>query len=356
MLSDGTNSYSWDAKNRLIKITYPGVNNFSTFVYDASNRNTAIAETVSGVVSTKLFVWLGTVRAEERNAVGAVTSQFFARGQLTGGTKYFYTKDHLSSIRELVDNAGNIQEQLSYTPDGQVIRIKSTVLSAFEYAGYYAHSASKLNLTLARQYSPTLGRWLSRDPVGGANLYNYVGNEPINNVDSLGLDRETAESGVRKLRAALPAMQNLCKCCVDEGRVEQCKTDAAVVVFRLVATWVRNWGNGPNISKDQVGGYLCWDWASAFVEAVNFDETANWEAFFRKWQAPYNPKTRGWPVHDAARLYITRPKDYKNCQLTIDDGFFYDGMVHPLPWPSANGNIGTYEEQHTDIVPPHSDL
>ncbi len=40
-------------------------------------------------------------------------------------------------------------------------------------------------------YDPTIGRWLSRDPIGedgGTNLYRYVENDPINAVDLLGLD------------------------------------------------------------------------------------------------------------------------------------------------------------------------
>jgi hypothetical protein len=39
-------------------------------------------------------------------------------------------------------------------------------------------------------YDPELGRWLSRDPIGedgGINLYGYVGNDPVNGVDPLGL-------------------------------------------------------------------------------------------------------------------------------------------------------------------------
>ena len=44
-----------------------------------------------------------------------------------------------------------------------------------------------------RLYSPTLRRWLSRDPIGeegGANLYAMCGNDAVNGVDPLGLSRE----------------------------------------------------------------------------------------------------------------------------------------------------------------------
>ena len=40
-----------------------------------------------------------------------------------------------------------------------------------------------------RHYSPSDGRWLSRDPIqeqGGLNLYAFVGNSGVNNVDFLG--------------------------------------------------------------------------------------------------------------------------------------------------------------------------
>lgn len=41
-------------------------------------------------------------------------------------------------------------------------------------------------------YSPAIGRWISRDPIeekGGANLYAFCANNPLNSVDPLGEDR-----------------------------------------------------------------------------------------------------------------------------------------------------------------------
>ncbi len=141
MLSDGTNAYAWDAENRMIKITYPGTNNFSTFVYDGYGRNVSIVETTSGsVTSTKQFVWSGGNSAkEERDATGALTKKFFSTGQMNSASKYFYLPDHLASVREMTDNSGVAQCQYAFDPFGRVTKISEAVASDFGYAGYYLH-------------------------------------------------------------------------------------------------------------------------------------------------------------------------------------------------------------------------
>ena len=48
-----------------------------------------------------------------------------------------------------------------------------------------------------RYYDPLTGRWPSRDPInekGGENLYGFVGNSPLSQVDYLGLDTEFANT------------------------------------------------------------------------------------------------------------------------------------------------------------------
>ncbi|CAN5476786.1 hypothetical protein BH10CYA1_BH10CYA1_61920 [soil metagenome] len=193
MTSDGTNSYSWDAEDRMTKIIYPGTNNLSTFVYDGLSRNVSIVETTAGsVTSTRQFVWEGGQRNEERDAAGVLTKKFYYRGQINSTTKYFYSSDQLGSTREMADNSGSVQAQYAFDPFGQLQKINEAVPSDFGFAGYYLHSRSGLDLTVTRAYNPGSARFLSRDKMeesGGTNLFAYVSNMPTELTDPLGLVR-----------------------------------------------------------------------------------------------------------------------------------------------------------------------
>lgn len=89
--------------------------------------------------------------------------------------------------------------QYSYSPFGEQTKIAGSGPDAdFGFAGMYVHARSGLNLTMFRAYSPQLGRWLSRDPLGesvGSNLYAYVRNSPLNAFDPLGLEPQVQVSG-----------------------------------------------------------------------------------------------------------------------------------------------------------------
>jgi YD repeat-containing protein len=97
MTSDGTNTYKWDAENRLIQIDYQGINNYSQFSYDGLWRNTKIEETTSGSVSSvKQFIWCDETRCEERTNAGSIERLSYRYGQKVSSSNYFYTRNHIA--------------------------------------------------------------------------------------------------------------------------------------------------------------------------------------------------------------------------------------------------------------------
>ncbi len=146
--------------------------------------------------STKTFVWSGNTIAEERDASGMnVTKRFFAEGEQRVGEghvmNYYYSRDHLGSVREVTNASGVVKARYDYDAWGNQTVVSGNMSFDFGYTGHYRHAASNLYLAAYRAYDPTMARWISRDPIGemgGINLYGYVRNNALNLVDPLGED------------------------------------------------------------------------------------------------------------------------------------------------------------------------
>lgn len=195
LTDENGNTYKWDALNRLTAIIYPG-GTHTEFAYDGLSRRIQIVERAgtsvgSGTVaSTKNYLWIGSEIAEERDASNTVTKRFFPQGEQQSGTSYYYTSDHLRSVREMCNTSGSIVSRMAYDPYGRTTTVSGTILPTKQYAGYFQHQTSGLSLTEYRAYNENTGKWLSRDPIsenGGINLYQYVRDNPINLVDPSGL-------------------------------------------------------------------------------------------------------------------------------------------------------------------------
>jgi RHS repeat-associated protein len=123
-----------------------------------------------------------------------------ANGQSSDGLeeRLYAQQDANYNITALVDANGTVVERYVEDPYGQV-----TVLTAgwadrgvTLFAWVYLHQGGRFEQLSAtyhfryRDLSSALGRWLQRDPVGlepDTNLYRYMGGNPTNGLDPLGL-------------------------------------------------------------------------------------------------------------------------------------------------------------------------
>jgi RHS repeat-associated protein len=178
------------------------------FRYDGLGRRTEIIEGGNGgIVSDKRYVWCGFRICQEHDMMaasaslpgGPVTKNYFNQGVQINGSPYYYTLDGQGSVIHLVNSQGGVAAQYQYDPYGNQVSILGPP-SDVGFTGLFEHQPSGLALAVFREYSPSIGRWLSRDPIGEfatitrrprvpmMSLYTYATNDPLNFRDPSGLD------------------------------------------------------------------------------------------------------------------------------------------------------------------------
>lgn len=189
----GANAYTWDGANRISSFANSAAHTSSTFTYDGLGRIVRITDSESGtVIADHSYFWCGTVRclAHDNTKSGSpVSTEYFAQGAVLSGTPYYYVRDELGSVTELVTASGNVAAEYAYDAYGNRSLVSGSLVSDIGYAGYFYHANSGLELTENRAYDPVHSRWLNRDPIaeaGGLNLYAYVDGNPISRTDPKG--------------------------------------------------------------------------------------------------------------------------------------------------------------------------
>jgi len=109
---------------------------------------------------------------------------------------YYFHNDHLGTPQAMSDASGRKVWEAEYEPfgkatvnqdpdgDGQI------VVNNLRFPGQYYDAETGLHYNYHRDYDPATGRYLQPDPIGlrgGSNLYSYVDNNPIVEIDPSGL-------------------------------------------------------------------------------------------------------------------------------------------------------------------------
>jgi RHS repeat-associated protein len=193
--SSGTTSYAWDFENRLTSVTLPvtgGGTNTVTFAYDPLGRRIR----KSSASGTTIYLYDGANIVAEISPAGSLAASYVQGSGIDqplamrrNGTIAYYQADGLGSITSLTNAAGNTVSSYVYKAFGATTATEG-IFNPFRFTGREQDPETGLYYYRARYYDPTIGRFISEDPIGfkgGVNKYSYAGANPILHVDPMGL-------------------------------------------------------------------------------------------------------------------------------------------------------------------------
>ncbi len=103
------------------------------------------------------------------------------------GVQTYFLYDGLGSTTGLTDGSGNNPVSYSYDVFGAIRTQTGTSSNYWLFAGEQRDGDSGYIYLRARYYDPSIGRFITNDPLGEGNGYSYVLNNPVYLVDPYGL-------------------------------------------------------------------------------------------------------------------------------------------------------------------------
>ncbi|MGH8019572.1 MAG: RHS repeat-associated core domain-containing protein, partial [Opitutaceae bacterium] len=216
LTSDGVWNHSWDGENRLKSASRVDLTQFLEFTYDYLGRRVSkvVRNAAFTMVSSRRYIYDGWNVVVELDAISNDPYNFpvartFTWGLdntgtvhggggvgglllISDGSSYFTPiYDANGNVHGLLDNSGNVAAAYGYSASGEIVQSSGwyAAASPFRFASKWYDSETGLYQYNHRYYSPSQGRFISRDPIaenGGLNLYAYCGNDPVGKWDYLG--------------------------------------------------------------------------------------------------------------------------------------------------------------------------
>ena len=200
-------SYVFDGQDQLVAVEMKNAGGAlfhrSEFSYDAFGRLVESTEfersgTAWAKQSERGRVFDGLDTVQERSETNQVVAQLTRDGNIggilsrkAGASTSFFGYDGNGNVTTLSDAQGNSVGNYRYDGFGNALEVSGSVANenTHRFSTKELHAPSGLYYYGFRFYSLVLSRWINRDPIreiGGVNLYQMVGNNPVNLVDAYG--------------------------------------------------------------------------------------------------------------------------------------------------------------------------
>ncbi len=191
LLADGSKGYAYNFRGQLVQAIAVSTGRVLLQVYhDALGRVAGITE----AGRTRVLVADGTNAIElYDNGVLSALNVFEETDRLSffasDGTDQYVLRDVLESTRLTINGSTTATRFVRYDPFGGLL--SAAPATPIRYSGKYGYTAIGWYDFRLRQLIPEWGRFAQPDPAGfvdGANLYMFVGNNPMSTRDATGTE------------------------------------------------------------------------------------------------------------------------------------------------------------------------
>jgi RHS repeat-associated protein len=115
-----------------------------------------------------------------------------AINNVTNGVHFCAYDGNGNISRMMSAETGSFSGVYEFDSFGNTLRLSGTAAKAnpIRFSTQLANDLRAVSKYLYRDFYPSIGRWVSRDPIGergGRNLFAYIRNEPLSDVDVMGL-------------------------------------------------------------------------------------------------------------------------------------------------------------------------